>query len=194
MFFLAGQIELVWQLPSKEYTEILDFNTHPTTHSQTQLHTFMINESVYRPNSTYLSRACVVVYQSPTDSSLLFTHVHKTSSPSSLPVGNSTNSSMSIEPLATFHFSEPRLVPLINPEDKDYLPLSATSILGPQNWLTKNYTASDSNGAATIFYQTTNGKIVASVFDHNALVETAAPSAPPLIRSMCLRIYQPIFY
>lgn len=139
----------------------------------------MIYDSTYAQKEDSSRNACVVVYQSSTDSKLLFTHVLKKE--------NANSSRIS------FEFSPSRYVPLVKPENKDsYEPLLGTSLLGPQNWLTRNHSTSDRNGDATVFYQTVSGKIVASVFNPNTRIVDPAPAGPALIRGM-LKLPMDIF-
>lgn len=166
-----SEINLVWQFPNLTfmYTKVnVESGGYKPANHDSRLHTFMINDSVYRPkNSTCTSRTCVVVYQSLTDSKLFFTHLQKISNASAA--------------TPTFKFSDPRQVPIVNSEDEVYKPLLATSILGPQLWRTRKYKDDDPDGTATVFYQTTCGKIVGSVFDPNAPLDIPGPG-PALIR------------
>lgn len=67
----------------------------------------------------------------------------------------------------TFHNNTSYDIPLVSKGQGDYAPLPGTSILGLPTWvsLNGNSTSANPNGVHRVVYQTTGGKIVASVFE-----------------------------
>lgn len=177
---LEFRIAISWKLPSTSWIDNVEITNVPKVSNVTQLAAFMVSDSVYAAKGTDpTSRACVVVYQSPTDAKLMFKQAFVDSTAASGSAGG--NSSRIF-----VRFTDARYVPL--PFGDDLEPMLGTSLVGPQHWLSEKYAAEDVNGASTLFYQTKAGDVVASVFDPNTQLPAPAPAGPDLIRCKYINI------
>lgn len=126
---------------------------------------------LYRPSqfpTANITDGCGLFYQHPTTNKIQYNIAMLT--------GTDT------DPVLTFANSTSYEIPLVSKGQGDYAPLVGTSIIGLPQWISfnGNLTSANPNGVHRVIYQTTGGKIVASVFDPDKSTTSLRASIPLL--------------